>query len=296
MILSQLTIYFTPHDETYPDPLRTDEFQMGFHECDIFLVEMAKQWVLEEPTLESQYNQLSGGEIDEIACNAPRSLEQQLETLQPRRCDFTTELKAAIHRSKKRIVLERIPVPRLEVEQFKDQLVTELHRRGMDAAVAKSRLQQQEMATSMVQRDSAIVELIDQYLKSGAKIFAFRGAAHEAWLCYLLDLRKILFKPLRFTAASSGERLVSELTMGRQVQDIEVLRNLYTMMESKNDYRDVLKQEKDAACMNDSQLRNALAKYLSNKPSTTPRTDTTTESRTYDSVGNLGHIMQLYVP
>lgn len=250
--------------ETYPEPLRREEFRTNFLACNVFLVEMACQWPVEKPDLELQYNQLSAGEIDDIP-ERPGSIEEQLEEISPMRRDFTKELRATIHRSKKKIVLERPPVPFLNVEYFNAELMEALRLLGVDAAVALCKHQQQRLATSMVQRDCALVKLITQQLSSGARLFAFRGIAHEPWLCRLLSLHGVRPNSIRFAEEPSlQERLVRPLTIGEQIREADVLRHLYVVLnQRKDEYQEIMTLEKEAQAKSEEEIRTQLAKHVS---------------------------------
>lgn len=222
---------------------------------------MAEQWVLEEPDLELQYNRLSAGEIDHIERKAQGEIEQLLGLSEG---DFTKELHAAIRLSKKKVVLEKSPVPYLDAGRFDKELLDALELKGVEETIVLCKHQRQRLATSMVQRDCALVELIDDQLRSGAKLFTFRGGAHEPWLRRLLGLRNVPVRCLRFGEPSLPERLVSSLTIGEQIQDVDILYYLYMILNSrKGDYEELMTLEKRARVKNEAELRSYLAKFHS---------------------------------
>jgi hypothetical protein len=194
---------------------------------------MAKPWLSEDPDLESHYNQLSRGEIEDIPEKPPPgSIEDQLEILPPEKRDFTAEL------------------------------VDALRLRGVDDAVALCKQQQQRFATSMVQRDCAFARLIMTQLSSGAKLFTFRGAAHEPWLCRLLDLEGVRARLLRFAEPSLQERLVAPLTIGATISEADVLRHLYWVLNlRKDDYEEMMALGKRAEATSECDIRSYLTNF-----------------------------------
>ena len=248
--MSPLTIYFSDHHPTHPEPLRSEKFQTNFHRCDIFVLEVVDQWLLVEPDLELKYNRLSQGEIESIRSS------DDVESMLPNR--FRLELDANIHRSRKKIVLERSPIPYLNAKAFGGELRVAL-RKGVDWAMTTCRLQQQQLATSVVQRDCALVYLICEYLGDHVKVFVFRGAAHELCLSRLLDTRRIVFKTERFKPPSLLERAVTPLTVGETLPDLDLLRLIYVSInDQQEDYGKLMSLVEKVEAMTEEQLRTEL--------------------------------------
>jgi hypothetical protein len=256
MGMHPFTIYFTPHLSWHPEELSQKGFLTSFDACDTFLLEMAKQWLWQEPDLEADYNRLSVGEIDEIPSERLGEIEKALGGH-----EFEERLKEKIHRSKKRIVLERIPVPPVRVEKFNSQLVDKLVKCGVSEAVALCRDQRQRIASNMIQRDTALLELIRAELAAGRRLFSFRGAAHEQFLCHLLGRRGIDVKAIRYDEPSVLERLATAMTMGKQAEDVDVQRSLYWILSAQKlegDYDGMMAISRRAESMNENQLLSEL--------------------------------------
>lgn len=258
--MSQLTIYFTLHQ--FPVELQASQFQTNFDACQTFIVENADRWDLAQEALENQYNLLSRGKIPRIERFRPGDIEAQFEEWGLGAADdFTTELDATIHCSQRKIVLEHSPVPRVDIERFPSILKGILDSEGVEKTVATCRRQQEELAAAIIQRDTALVDLIDQESKSASKVFAFRGAAHEASMLHLLKSRNIPATPLRFHPEPFLEELiVSPLTLREAVQEEVIRRYLCRIMRYPTGYEELLDFDKEAKNMSKEDLESCLAK------------------------------------
>jgi hypothetical protein len=216
-------------------------------------MENTEQWHTKCCDLESQYNRLSnGGAIDEIIpCEGKDSIEHQLPP-----SEFEKVLRGKIHCSERTVILERSPVPYLETKNFHTDLKNTLEQTGLDGAVKLCETQLQELAANMNQRDKALLDLICKQLKGNAKVFVFRGAAHERYLSKLLNEKKILFTPVRFCQPTLEERVLFPLTMEEQLDETDVLKWLYVQVTRHNgDFEKLRTLMEKADAMDKKQLR-----------------------------------------
>jgi hypothetical protein len=264
--LSQLTIYFSIHSESYPEPLLDARFQDNFRNCNTFIMENAEQWQTKCCDLESQYNRLSNNAIGEIIpCQGKDTIEQQLAALPPSK--FEKALRDTIRCKERSIILERSPVPYLKIEEYPGKLQFALET-GLEGAVELCKKQLLELAANMKQRDDALLDLICKQLKGNAKVFVFRGGAHEKYLNKLLDERKILFTPVRFCQPTLEERVLFPLTIGEQFDETDVLRWLYVQVNRQNgDFEKLRTLMEEAEVMDKKRLESKLT-ALSDRRST----------------------------
>ena len=213
-------------------------------------MENACQWQIYCKDLQEQYNRLSN--------NAPvnhDSIESQLPL-----SEFEKELHHTIKCSEKSIILEKSPVPYVNEEEFPLKLRSAL-RVGVEDAVELCKQQLQDIAESMKQRDDALVTLICEQLRDNYEIFVFRGAGHQEYLSRLLNGRNIDFTPERFCLLPIlEERVTAPLTIGKQVDETDVLRWVYVQVNRQNGDFEQLRLLMDKACaLNEKQLRTELA-------------------------------------
>jgi len=121
----------------------------------------------------------------------------------------------------------------LKIEEYPGELQFALET-GLEGAVKLCKTQLQELAANMNQRDKALLDLICEQLKGNAKVFVFRGGAHEKYLSKLLNEKKILFTSVRFCQPTLEERVLFPLTMGELFDETNVFRWLYVQVNRLN--------------------------------------------------------------
>jgi hypothetical protein len=249
--MSQLTIYFTLH--RFRPELRNEDFLRAFGECDTFLVEVADQWPSND--WQDQYNELSQGTKD--------TLGGFIENLLPP-SPFQRELECRIYCSGRKIVLEHSQFSL--APDFLGDIDPETDLQSdLDAALANYRLRCQETASRMVQRDRDLVGLIESLLTGDGRLLTFRGAAHQQWLCRLLESKNIIPDVIRFLPRQTAdERVLSPLTMGEDVSDVEFLRRIYVFLNAKQVLQKHLEVETQAEGMTEESLREWLGHYARN--------------------------------
>ena len=137
---SIIVLYFTPHFDSFTDPLLSPKFTEHFHACDTFILEWALPWYSCEPELESSFNELSRGERDWVKS---RMLGRDLNP-------FDRKLQEVLRGRRKRIVLERSPVEYVNVSEGE---VIALARFGrLNEAISLYAAQLKNFADSMVKK------------------------------------------------------------------------------------------------------------------------------------------------
>jgi len=247
--MSRLTIYFTLH--RFRSELRNEDFLRAFQDCDSFLVEAADQWPSDD--WQDQYNELSQGRRD--------TLGGVIENLLPP-LPFQRELECRIYCSGKKIVLEHSrfssnATPRDYIDPFSG------FQKDFDEALTQYKVRCQETATRMVQQDRDLLGLIENQLKGEVRLLTFRGAAHQNWICELLESRNIKPKVIRFLPRkTSDERVLEPLTLGEKVSDVEYLKRIYVQWNAKEELEKHLEVEAQAEAVTDTSLRAWIVSYV----------------------------------
>lgn len=240
-----LAFFCTPHFPNFPDPILFPEFVSGYRACDVFLLEWAVgAWEKYEPELELSFNKLSRGEVRSVMSRFAVRIEGELPP-------FDRELQKLIFGKNKRIVLERTKAEYVSVSEGDIMNLAASGRMDEAVALYKSRLEQ--LAENIVKRDNELVETLKEEQGKGEKLLVFRGADHERHLRSLFE-RKAQW--VIYGRPPLLGRLIGCLTMGEQVDDLDVERVIYAMTHRKtNDYTEFLRLQKAVESMSEEQLQ-----------------------------------------
>jgi hypothetical protein len=244
--MSPLVICFAPHFPDFPDPLLATDFETNFEQCDTFILDYAEQWMEDDPDRELRYNELSAGRLKyvlPIGCPEETPLEP-----------FTKQLQDTIRGKGKRVILEQSPVPFAapSMADIREQLFLG----EVDSALAMFREQQETFARGMMERDQALISgIIEREIKTGAKLFLFRGAAHHRYVCKLLNDPSI--QVIQYADPPLSERVVAALMMGESVPPLDFLRVLYSEYNRRG-YQNWIALQKETESLSEQQIRAAL--------------------------------------
>lgn len=239
---SDIVIYFAPHFQTFTDSVVSPRFRTLLEACDVCVLEWADRWTAYEPDLESLFNQLSRGEIRWATSRRQGNLSP-----------FDGELQNSIRGRNKEIVLERSPVeyPIIQEEEKVNALAGS---NRLDEATSLYRNQLRILIWNLIDRDRALVELLRK-LRLGRKLFVFRGADHERYLRNALDRGSIAYSCYTYEEPPLLRRLMSSLSMGEQISDIDLQRVIYAMSRrQRDDYPEFVRLQKEAEAMSESEI------------------------------------------
>jgi hypothetical protein len=204
---------------------------------------------LYEPELESLFNRLSRGQTTWVKS---RRVGRNLNP-------FDKELQNALRGSNKKVVLEQPPVEYAFISE--NDVIDLAKAKRLKEAASLYKRQLSSFSQNLVKRDDALVEMLEHVSKESKRLLILRGADHELYLRSLLDRESITAKSIAYEEAPLLRRLISSLTMGKQVNEIDVQRIIHAMVHrQKGDYPEFLSLQAKAESMTEKELLASLTK------------------------------------